>query len=130
MTVLQTIFGSRAPWASRVTIGGASLGAPYAGERHRPRLGLSPAEGFVFRDLAVIENLFFAARSLTGDERRQRIEGGLDDYPILRERVSQLAGALSGGQQRMVSLAMALMTRPRPLLPDDPSLGLAPAITE
>lgn len=130
-TVLQTIFGLQRPWEGQVEIDGAPLGARYS-PANAVALGLAmiPAERFVFPDLTVMENLLLSARTLLPGARRERLERALDDYPILRERRSQIAGTMSGGQQRMVSLAMALMTRPRLLLLDEPSLGLAPAITD
>jgi branched-chain amino acid transport system ATP-binding protein len=130
-TFLQSIFGLQPLWNGKLEFDGATLPSRY-GFRDAVRLGMAmiPSERFVFPELTVMENLWISARSLPREVREERFEVAYQDFPILKERSAQRAGSMSGGQQRMVSLAMALMTKPRLLLLDEPLLGLSPALAE
>ena len=97
------------------------------------RLGMSftPAERFVFPDLTVGANLRLGAvMESSRAERAKRLGRVHDLFPILKEREAQLAGTFSGGQQRILSVGIAMMSDPKLMFLDEPSLGVSPAITQ
>jgi len=89
-------------------------------------IGFVPQGRNVFKDLPVEKNLFIAGMA-RGDSEIDKV---YDLFPILRERKRQIAGTMSGGEQQMVAFGMALMTRPRVLLLDEPTTGLSPAAAD
>lgn len=130
-TTIRAILGTNP--AQRGTVSYFGDDVTRAGSRANVRAGMAliPSERFVFADLTVRENLLLGgANEKDGDARSQRLDLVYGLFPILLEREGQLAGTMSGGQQRMVSLGLALMTGPKLLMLDEPSLGLAPSVVQ
>ena len=130
-TTVKSIFGLVRPRGGSVRYEGRDLAGASPRQNVADGMSFTPAEAFVFADLSVRDNLRLGALSNGSPERReQRMEQVLELFPILGERASQRAGTFSGGQQRMLSIGIALMSDPRLMLLDEPSLGLSPAVVE
>lgn len=130
-TLLKTIFGLVSLQGGRIRLAGrdATRDSHMAHVRHG--MSFVPAEAAIFRDLSVFENLQLGAYTVSDAKlREQRLERALELFPALRERASQVAGTLSGGQQRMLSLGISLMAGPKLMLLDEPSLGIAPGLVQ
>lgn len=129
-TLLRTVFGLLQPREGQIRYRGARI------EGRRPALNVKDGIAFVpqghgvFPDLSVMENLELGAHSLEEGTMGERLEAVFSLFPILKDRHRQKAGTLSGGQQQMLALGMALVLRPQLLLLDEPSLGLAPLLVQ
>lgn len=129
-TTLKTAFGLVRPFSGAVSFDGRDVSKATCAAHVEMGMSYTPAERFVFPDLTVSANLRLGALlEPSRAVRQRRLDRVLELFPILDERADQLAGTFSGGQQRILSVGMALMSDPRLLLFDEPSLGVSPAIT-
>ncbi len=129
-TTLRTIAGVMRPRAGTVTFDGNDLAA--VAPNHIVRLGIahSPEGRRIFARMTVRENLELGAYVRKGADLTTDYERVFTLFPRLRERIAQVAGTLSGGEQQMLAIGRALMAHPSVLLLDEPSMGLAPVLVE
>ena len=127
-TLMKAIMGTNTVFGGSIVLNGQEL----IGMRTEviSRLGIAyvPQRENIFDELSVRENLQLGARSLTAASRPAALKELLEVFPILDRRQSQRAGLLSGGEHQMLAIAIAWLSRPKIMLLDEPSAGLAPAI--
>ncbi|QXT64033.1 ABC transporter ATP-binding protein [Tessaracoccus palaemonis] len=128
-TTLRTLSGIKKPTAGTITLDGLDITGLSAQDRVRRGMSHVPEGRRIFPDMTVMENLELGAFL-----RRDVVQSDLDEiftrFPILAERRRQLAGTLSGGEQQMLAMGRALMAKPKMLLLDEPSMGLAPLLVQ
>jgi branched-chain amino acid transport system ATP-binding protein len=126
-TTLRSICGLVKPQEGRVLLGGEPIEKLRVFERVRAGIAMVPEGRRIFTNLTVGENLLMGAYTMTDQDRIQEdMDRVFELFPVLHERLSQKAVTLSGGEQQMLAVGRALMSRPRLLLMDEPSIGLAP----
>jgi branched-chain amino acid transport system ATP-binding protein len=129
-TTLKTISGLLAPRRGSVVFDGRALAGVPAHEIVARGIAHVPEGRRIFNRLTVRENLTMGAYLRTDADVDADLGRAFELFPRLKERVTQVAGTLSGGEQQMLAIARALMARPRLLLLDEPSMGLAPVLVE
>jgi ABC-type branched-subunit amino acid transport system ATPase component len=130
-TVLKSVMGLLKPSAGEIVFDGRGIAGLRPDQVVRRGIAYVPQGRIVFRDMTVTENLEMGAYTLA-DKRRQRdlIEQVYALFPRLGERPGQQAGTMSGGEQQMLAMGRAMMSEPKMILMDEPSLGLAPLFVE
>jgi branched-chain amino acid transport system ATP-binding protein len=128
-TTLKTILGIVPPRTGNVRFAGEDVTGKRTSYRIGRGMAIVPENRRLFAPMTVLENLEMGAY-LHGSGMKEGLERVYSLFPIVHERRNQLAGTLSGGEQQMVAMGRALMARPKLLLMDEPSMGLAPILVE
>jgi branched-chain amino acid transport system ATP-binding protein len=129
-TTLKAILGVVRPRQGDITLDGRSLVGKRPSDIVRLGIGYSPEGRRPFPRMSVYENLRVGGLGLDRARKQARMDRVLEYFPQLKARMTQLAGSLSGGEQQMLAIGRALMTGPKVFLLDEPSLGLAPIVTQ
>jgi branched-chain amino acid transport system ATP-binding protein len=129
-SLLSAIAGIVRPAVGTISLGGRSLAGLALSDVVRQGVALVPEGRNIFGSLTVMENLRLGATVRRDDSVAPDIDKVFADFPVLGERRDQPAGQLSGGEQQMLAIARAMLSRPRLLMLDEPSLGRAPAIID
>lgn len=126
-TTLRTISGVIKPASGSVRFGGSEIGGRRASRVARLGINMSPEGRLIFNELSVEENLRAGAYCIRSRAEMERnMKRALQLFPRLEERLRQRAGTLSGGEQQMLAMGRALMSHPRLIVLDEPSMGLSP----
>ena len=129
-TTLNTIVGLLKPRSGSISFNGKDIHGSPASKMVSLGMALCPEGRRIFQQMTVLENLEMGGYSRSSDEIDSAIEDVFLRFPRLKEREKQVAGTLSGGEQQMLAMGRALMSKPKLLMLDEPSMGLAPLLVE
>jgi ABC-type branched-subunit amino acid transport system ATPase component len=129
-TLLKTIMGTVPVLAGEISLLGQTITRWPSHKRVAAGIGYSTEGRRIFANLTVGENLLIGATPMPKAQRKSQLSAAHELFPILGERFNQRAGTLSGGEQQMLAVARAMMTRPKLLLVEEPSQGLAPVVVD
>jgi branched-chain amino acid transport system ATP-binding protein len=129
-TTLKTILGIVRPRTGTVRLAGEDVTSMPTAHRIKRGLAIVPENRRLFGPMTVLENLEMGAYLRPKADLKEEFDRVYELFPLLYERRAQLAGTMSGGEQQMVAMGRALMSKPKLLLMDEPSMGLAPVLVE
>ena len=129
-TLNHTVSGLVPAWGGRVVFDGADLTGAHYRDVVRAGLIQVPEGRRIFPNLTVLENLELGAFTRARERRAANLERVFTTFPRLKERITQKAGTMSGGEQQMLAIGRGMMAEPRLLILDEPSLGLSPLLVE